>query len=110
MKRVSLWTSPTLAGLVLAAGLLAGDVRPALAEVKLPAIFGSHMVLQQGQKDKVWGWASPGEEVSVTIDHQSKATRADRDGKWSVRLDPMMVGGPHTMTVKGRNTVTFDDV
>jgi sialate O-acetylesterase len=90
---------------VLAAG------RPARADVKLPRIFGSHMVLQQGQKDRVWGTAAPGEPVSVTIDYQSKSTTAGNDGKWTVTLDPMMVGGPHTMTVKGRNnTVTFDDV
>ena len=40
---------------------------PARADVKLPCIFGSHMVLQRDQKDKVWGWAEPGEEVTVTI-------------------------------------------
>jgi len=84
---------------------------PAWADVKLPRIFGSHMVLQQGQKDRVWGTAAPGEPVSVTIDYQEKRATAGSDGKWSVTLDPMMVGGPHTMTVKGRNnTVTFDDV
>src|SRR4051812_31180336 len=99
---------------VLALGLslavLAAAGRPARADVKLPAIFGSHMVLQQGQKDRVWGKAAPGEQVSVTIDYQSKSTTADSNGKWSVTLDPMMVGGPHTMTVKGRNTITLDDV
>src|SRR3954465_10667900 len=91
-----------LASLGACALVVAGAARPARADVKLPAIFGSHMVLQQGQKDRVWGLADPGEEVSVTIDYQSKSARADRDGKWMVTLDPMMVGGPHTMTVKGK--------
>lgn len=110
MIRVSTLKPAGLLSLGLAAALLAGAGRPARADVKLPAIFGSHMVLQQGQKDRVWGWASPGEAVTVTIATQSKSTKADQDGKWLVTLDPMMVGGPHTLVVKGKNTVTFDDV
>jgi sialate O-acetylesterase len=68
------------------------------------------MVLQQGLKDKVWGTAEPGEAVTVTIDNQTKSTKAGPDGNWSVTLDPLAVGGPHTMTVKGKNTITFEDV
>ena len=37
----------------------------ALADVKLPAIVGDSMVLQQQAEVNVWGWADPGEEVSV---------------------------------------------
>ncbi len=83
---------------------------PARADVKLPALFGNHMVLQQKQADKVWGKADAGEEVTVTIAGQTKTTKADDNGKWSVTLDPLKAGGPHEMTVKGKNTVTFDDV
>jgi len=82
----------------------------AQADVKVPAIFTDHMVLQQGQKNRVWGWADPGEEVTVTIAGQTKTTKAGADGSWKVALDPMPAGGPHSMTVKGKNTVTFDDV
>lgn len=110
MIRVSTLKQSGLLCLGLTAAVLAGAGRPARADVKLPAIFGSHMVLQQGQKDRVWGWADPGEIVSVTIANQSKIATADNDGKWLVTLDSMMVGGPHTMVVKGKNTITFDDV
>jgi sialate O-acetylesterase len=101
-----------LPGLVLSAAAVAlsGGARPALGDVKLPAIFGSHMVLQRDQRDRVWGKADPGEEVTVTVAGQSKSARANSDGKWSTTLDPMPAGGPYTMTVKGKNTVTFDDV
>ncbi len=68
------------------------------------------MVLQRDQKDKVWGWADPGEEITVTIGDQTKTTKAGDDGSWSVMLDPMKVGKPLTMTVKGKNTVTYEDV
>ncbi|MGP0069985.1 MAG: sialate O-acetylesterase [Isosphaeraceae bacterium] len=89
---------------------LAAQPPAAKADVKLPSIFGSHMVLQRDQKDKVWGWADPGEEVTVQIADQSKTAKAGPDGAWNVLLDPMPAGGPHTMTVKGKNTVTFEDV
>ena len=89
----------------------------ARADVKLPSIFSSHMVLQQKQADKVWGWAAPGEEVSVRLDglptpnfRVEKTTKAGNDGKWTVALDPMSAGGPYTMTIKGENTIILNDV
>jgi sialate O-acetylesterase len=78
--------------------------------VKLPALFTSHMVLQRGQADRVWGKADPGEEVTVKIDNQVKVAKAAEDGKWQVTLDPMPAGGPHTLTVVGKNTTTIGDV
>jgi sialate O-acetylesterase len=82
----------------------------ARADVTMPNVFGSHMVLQRDQPDRVWGWAEPGEEITVSIAGQSKSTKAGDDGAWSVTLDPMPAGGPHTLTVKGKNTLTLDDV
>ena len=87
--------------------MMAGAFAPARAEVKLPALFSDHMVLQRDQKDKVWGWADPGEEITVTIKDQSKTATAGSDGSWHVMLDPLPVGGPYTLTVKGKSTVTF---
>ena len=97
-------------GLGLSLAVAVGASGSARGDVKLPAIFGSHMVLQQKQHDKVWGWAQPDEEVTVKIADQTKTARADKDGAWSVTLDPLNAGGPHTLTVTGKNTVTFDDV
>jgi sialate O-acetylesterase len=83
----------------------------ARADVSLNNMFGDHMVLQQGIRNKVWGRAEPGEAVTVTLGTQSHSTTAAGDGTWHVFLDPVVeYGGPHTLTVKGRNTVTFDDV
>ena len=81
------------------------------AEVSLNAMFGNHMVLQQGIANRVWGRAEPGEEVSVSIAGQAKTTATAADGAWEVRLDPITeYGGPHTLTVKGSNTISFEDV
>ena len=97
-----------LAAVLLA--LMAGSHPAARGDVKVPAIFGSHMVLQRDQKDRVWGWAEPGEEVTVKIGGQSHATKAGADGSWQVVLDPMPAGGPHTLSIQGKNTLQFDDV
>lgn len=99
-------------GAIAAAALLVAG--PLQAEVKLPNIFGDHMVLQQGQKNRVWGVAEPNEAVTVTIERQGekqahKAT-AGADGKWQVTLDALALGGPLEMTVQGKNTVKFSDV
>lgn len=82
----------------------------ARADVTLPNIFGDHMVLQQKQKNKVWGHADVGEAVTVTIDQQRHQATAGADGTWQVMLDPLPAGGPHMLTVQGKNTVKFDDV
>ncbi len=110
MKRASILERAGLLALGLSAVLMVEGARPARGDVALPAIFGSHMVLQRGQKDRVWGKADPGEEVTVQIGDQARTARADDGGKWAVTLDPMPAGGPLTMTVKGKNTVTLDDV
>jgi sialate O-acetylesterase len=68
------------------------------------------MVLQQAQKNKVWGLADAGEAVTVTIDKQSHQATAGADGKWQVSLDPLAAGGPYTLTVKGKNEIKIDDV
>ena len=82
----------------------------AWADVKLPAIFSDHAVLQRDASVPVWGWAGPGEEVTVSIGTASKITKADAAGKWRVNLDKLSAGDGLTMTVKGRNTLTVSDV
>ncbi len=83
----------------------------ALADVKMPAIFGDHMVLQQELALPVWGTAEPGEAVTVTLDGHSARATAGADGKWAVKLPRMKPNAEGvTMTVAGKNTVTISDV
>ncbi len=86
------------------------NVKQAQAEIKLPAIIGDHMVLQQGQKNPVWGWAEPGEKITVTVNGQTHSATADDNGKWKVTLEPLKVGGPYEITIKGKQTLTLKDV
>ena len=82
----------------------------ARADVKLPAIFGDHMVLQRGVKVPVWGTADAGEKVTVTAMDKSQSAVADDKGKWRVTLDPMQSDQPFTVTVAGKNSIAINDV
>jgi sialate O-acetylesterase len=103
----NLWNSWLCALTVLA---VAWSALPAAADVKLPNIFSNHMVLQQKQKNKVWGLADAGEAVTVTIGQQSHMATPGADGAWSVTLDPLEVGPALTLTVKGKNEIKIEDV
>ena len=76
--------------------LFAGSLR---AELTLPAIIGDHMVLQQKQANPIWGWDTPGTEVTVTFGDQVKKTTAAADGKWAVSLDPVTANATTTKFV-----------
>ena len=84
----------------------------AQAGVKLPSIFGDHMVLQRGTPVPVWGSAGPGEQVTVAFAGQSKSVRADASGKWQVTLDPLPVSAQSgELTVHGPDSsLTLTDV
>lgn len=94
--------------LALIAALTLGGV--ARADVKLPALFTDHMVLQQGKPVAVWGWADNGEEVTVEFGKQKVKTTA-RDGKWSVKLKPLKASDKsEKLVVTGKNKVEVNDV
>jgi sialate O-acetylesterase len=80
------------------------------SQVKLAGIFGDHMVLQRDQPVPVWGWSSPNESLVVTINQQSKKTKADKKGNWRITLDPQSAGGPYDLSVNGKSSLVFHDV
>jgi len=85
---------------------------PLKAEVRMPAIFGDHMVLQEKAKLPIWGWASAGEKITVIFEGQKQATIAAADGNWRIDLEPVNANGDAgTLTVNGNdNTLVFTDV
>ena len=84
---------------------------PSLADVRMPAIFSSHMVLQQDLKIPIWGWADPGEAVTVTLGAETGKATADATGKWRVDLAPVKtMATATTLTIAGKNSLKFDDV
>jgi sialate O-acetylesterase len=83
----------------------------AVADVTLPAIIDSHMVLQSGTSVPIWGRAEPGEKVSVSFAGQTRKTVANEAGLWRVKLDPLAVSAEsRQMKVQGKNEITLEDV
>ena len=80
------------------------------AEVRLPAIIGDNMVLQQGMKVRIWGSANAGENVAVTFAGKTLNTVADGGGRWEVSLGPLEKSGPSELVVKGDNVLTIKNV
>jgi len=81
------------------------------AEIDLPKIFGSHMVLQRNQTNPFWGQAEPGEKVTVTMGTSRQTVTAGQDGAWKVTLPSQQAGGPHTITVTAPSgSITLEDV
>ena len=88
--------------------LVAGS---AFAEVRMPAVFADHMVLQRDMEAPFWGWGNPGEAVEISGSWGAKANAtADAAGTWRTTLKAPGAGGPHTVTVKATNTIEFSDV
>ncbi|WP_345953986.1 sialate O-acetylesterase [Mucilaginibacter sp. PAMB04168] len=81
-----------------------------LANVRLPRLVSDGMVIQRNQKVHLWGWATPGETVTVWFNRQVVKQNTAANGRWDIYLQPMQAGGPHTLTVKGQNTITINDV
>lgn len=82
------------------------------ANVRLPNIIGSHMVLQKNTTVKIWGWASPMEEISIRVswDTTLYKTSASNHAKWSVNVKTPDAGGPHSISIKGNNIVQLEDI
>ncbi len=83
----------------------------ARADVSLPAIFSDQMVLQSDVRVPVWGTASPGEKITVAFAGQSVVTTAAGDGTWQVAFTRLATSPTaRSLTIKGTNTITIQDV
>jgi len=106
--------TPWLGGrLRIPAGLcVAALAASAQAEVRLPALFGDHVVLQQQTEAPIWGWAEPGERIAVRADWLDDPiiSAADENGRWKLSLPTPEAGGPYTLTIEAENVITLTDV
>jgi len=74
------------------------------ADLKLPAVFSDHMVLQRDKAVAVWGWADAEENITVEFAGQKKNAKADASGKWSLRLAPLTASAEsRKLTAKGKD-------
>ena len=86
------------------------------AQVSLPKVFSSHMVVERDLPVHVWGMAEPGRVVGVSFRGESRSATTGPLGKWSLYLKPGGAGGPFALTVTSTaaggtaQTITLDDV
>ncbi|MEQ1862279.1 MAG: sialate O-acetylesterase [Chthoniobacteraceae bacterium] len=80
------------------------------AKIKLPALVSDHMVLQSGARVNIWGWAAPGEKVTVAFSGKTASAQAGADGKWSARLAGLAAGASGDLTISGEDEKVIKDV
>ena len=76
----------------------------------MPHLLSDHAVLQRETPIHIWGWADPGEAVTVTLRQQHSSAVADALGQWSLFLSPEKAGGPYALQIAGKNTITLSDI
>lgn len=96
----------------LTAFVLVVHTLTARADVRLPAILGSHMVLQQNTEVQLWGWCDPHEKIEVRTgwDTTTYRTTGNSGARWSLRVKTPRAGGPFSITITGNNKVVLEDV
>jgi sialate O-acetylesterase len=102
-------TKPTSFSLTL--GILA-VISSAQADVILPSVLSSHMVLQREAPLHIWGTADPKEKITVKFSGKTYNTVAKEDGNWLIGLPAFKADGgqKHTLTVAGKNTIILEDI
>jgi len=79
--------------------------------LKLAAIFGDNMVLQQEQTVPIWGWSAPGATVVVKFAGQSKSTHAHENGRWMVKLGKLKASfEPQSLVIESGTTTIFTNI
>ena len=84
----------------------------AWSKVRLPNIIGSHMVLQQKSKVKLWGWAAASESITIktTWDTTTYKVIATNGANWETEINTPAAGGSYTITIEGENKIILEDV
>ena len=103
---------PVMRRAIAVAAIVLACVQAGYADVRLPGVIGSSMVLQRDRPVPIWGWADAGEEVTLVLRDSGQAVEqvratANRDGNWRVELGPRPAGGPYSLTI---NELELTDV
>ncbi len=87
------------------------DVQPPRRQLALPRLISDGMVLQRETDVRIWGWAEPGESITVEFIDKQYITEATPEGNWEVILRNLKAGGPYDMEVKAISAkVTVRDI
>ncbi|HEC41470.1 MAG TPA: sialate O-acetylesterase [Bacteroides sp.] len=89
--------------------LTSGNV---FGDVSLPAILSDNMVLQRDAAVPIWGWADPGEEISVRCEWAENEVKiiTNQSGAWQTIISTPASGGPYHMIISGKNTIRLNNI
>lgn len=80
------------------------------AQIRLPRLISSGMVLQRDVELKIWGWSSANEAITLSFKDKIYTAKADGAGNWLINLPKQKAGGPFAMQLKGNNEITLHDI
>lgn len=82
------------------------------AQLRLPAVISSGMVLQQKDSATLWGWSSPGSKVFITTswNNATDSTITTSGALWKTKVATPAAGGPFDITIKSDETIKLTDV
>jgi len=109
------WRAISRRGLILVVcGLWFGSTESVWAQLRLPAVFSDHMILQREQPIRIWGWDEPRTPVQVHLAGPSETATTtvatDEQGRWEAQLPAQTAGGPWTLVVEGSQRIQHDDI
>jgi len=80
------------------------------AKIRLPKLIADGMVLQRGADTSIWGWADPGEQITVLFLDTMYTTGANQHGEWRISMTGLTAGGPYQMQLVADNAITIRDI
>ena len=80
------------------------------AQIRLPKLISDNMVLQRDKPIRIWGWASPKEKITLTLNKNKYKTTTDVSGKWEIMLPAQSAATAQEITLKGKNEITIKNV
>ncbi len=94
----------------IVSALLLMVVVSANANIRLHNIFQNNMVLQRDKPCNIWGWADKGEKIAILFNGNTYNTTAANNGSWKISLPSQSAGGPYQLVIKGKNTITLQNI
>jgi sialate O-acetylesterase len=82
----------------------------AQAQIKLPRLISDGMILQRDAPVRLWGWASPGEQVTVQWNKKEYPVVTDKNSQWIIELPAHIAGGPFEMTLSASNKIILSNI
>jgi sialate O-acetylesterase len=82
----------------------------AIGQIRLPKLISDGAIFQRDVELKIWGWASPGEQVELLFNGNQYSAQADQKGDWDFSIPPQSAGGPFKMVFEGSNVITLKDI